>query len=183
MKQTDAELVKLQTRAWIEHVVIGENLCPFARPVLDRISLTVYTGVTQDDFLQAVVQQVFGLLDSKIDERPTSILILSQMGQGFAEYLDLAALATCALEELGVDDEIQIATFHPHYQFDETDEDDPANWTNRSPQPMLHFLRTADVANVISNYQGVEEIPARNMARFRDLGLSAVRQLREKYMT
>ena len=179
MKIADTPSPKDVTLKWIQQVVIGENLCPFARPILDRLTLTVLTGLARDSFLDAVVSHVLGLLDHSADERPTSILIMKDLGHDFEDYLDLADLANAVLDEIGVADEIQIATFHPQYQFADSDADDPANWTNRSPLPMLHFLRTADVASAGLDYPDVELIPERNIERFRLLGRATVQRLRE----
>ena len=171
------------TLKWIERVVIGENLCPFARPVFERLTLTVCAELSDDSFLDAVLAHVLGLMEQSVDERPTSILILKNLGRDFEEYLDLAELANSVLDQIGAADEIQIATFHPQYQFADSDVDDPANWTNRSPWPMFHFLRTADVASANLDHPDVAQIPRRNIEHFRALGRTAVQKLRNACMS
>jgi uncharacterized protein len=159
-----------QIRRWLAEVVIGHNLCPFARREIEhgRVRFRVLEATKKSALLEAVGEEMQWL-----DEQPateTTLLIFSRALPGFAEYLDFLEIAQALLEERGYEGIYQLASFHPEYQFADSDYDDPANFTNRSPLPVLHLLREESIERVMALFPDIEEVPARNIALARDRG-------------
>ena len=168
------------TKAWIRQVVIGEQLCPFAHDVFSRLAVVVESTNVVEQLALALAEECTRLLNAGPVARPTSVLVLTELGRSFDDYLDIAEYLNDCLSVLELSDEFQIATFHPDYQFEGSEAEDPANWTNRSPWPMFHILRTADVASAREAHPDIDSIPARNIEHFRALGLETVRQFTDQ---
>ena len=160
------------TRAWVEHAVIGLNLCPFAKAVQVK-ALIRYVGTDARDTgaLLAVLRAELQLLaDTPMDEVETTLLVHPQVLQDFLDYNDFLDEADALLEEMGLDGTLQIASFHPQYQFAGTDADDIDNATNRSPYPTLHLLREASIERAVAAFPEAEAIYEANQRTLRALG-------------
>lgn len=175
---SDCEQALAATRRWLEDMVVGESLCPFAAAPLKagRIRM-VCTEATDpkaiyQDFLTEL--QAFLSLDPQRDE--TGLFVMSQGLAVFDEYLDMLAIIEQAIDEVRLGGIIQVASFHPDYVFEGCEEDDPANYTNRSPWPVFHLIREAGLAAALESYPKPEAIPERNMARMREIGLEELRR-------
>ena len=171
----DADAVVGRTRRWIADVVIGLNLCPFARRVFDG-GLIRYTATAapDTDSLSAVLgAELHRLAATPADE--VEFLIHPHALADFLDYNDFVADADGLIADLGLEGVVQIASFHPCYQFAGTRPDDVANYTNRSPYPMLHLLREDSVSAVNDDPEKLAEIPRRNVETLRRLGLARVR--------
>ncbi len=152
-----------QTQRWVQQLIVKYNICPFARREVERKSIR-YVVAEQPD-IASVLQQ---LLDEAkyLDETPeteTTLFILPQGFEGFHGFLDLVDMADALLIEEGYEGVYQLAHFHPDYCFDGEPQDDPANYTNRSPFPTLHLLREASLEKAIEQYDDPESIPERNI--------------------
>jgi len=173
-----APMVIAATRHWIETLVVGLGLCPFARPALERdlVRLVVVDALGAVDALQRLADEATALLGG--DERDATALLLLPEGFGdFDDYLDLVALAEALLEDLGHVGELQIASFHPDYRFADEPPNDAANCTNRAPYPMLQLLQEESVSRAVDRHPDPDGIPTRNMERMRALGVAGVRAL------
>ncbi|MEO1451038.1 MAG: DUF1415 domain-containing protein, partial [Bacteroidota bacterium] len=168
----NADKVLLHTRRWIESVVIGHQVCPFAGSVFrdHRIRYRVSVTKRPEDLWQEWLAELVYLQEANRVETETTLIIHPQVLTDFEAYCDFVAEAEEGLEELDFASDIQLAGFHPAYQFEGSPEDDPANYTNRSPYPMLHLLRVESVSEAVDSYPGVDDIPDRNITRFRALG-------------
>lgn len=168
-----------QTRQWLERVVLGLNLCPFAkRPYeMDRIRLTVWEAAPEEVWLEQLVQELELLEESPAKELETTLIILPVGLEPFLAYLDFLEVCQLLLEEMDYEGEIQIASFHPDYQFADSPPDDQANFTNRSPYPMLHLIRESSVTRAVEQFPGIEQIPARNMALLRSFSPAKIKDL------
>jgi hypothetical protein len=186
--ELDSVIIK-STKRWIEKVVIGLNFCPFARdPFLaDNIHYQVYTLSQSDSQVvyfspqdQAKVKEglvaEFERLNSH-DEIETSILMYPQFDGDFFLYLDFLDYAQKSLVNAGYEGVYQLASFHPRYCFDGLAQDDPANYTNRSPHSTVHIIRENSLEKAIKSYPQTEKIPQQNMAKARKMGLAAMQQL------
>ena len=171
------DIVIEQTRQWIESVVVDLNFCPFAKRELRRNALrfTVNSGGDLGEALQQLITECM-FLDGHPDTE-TTLLILPEGYAEFLDYLDLAGLAEDLLAEQGYEGVYQVASFHPDYCFADAEPDDAANYTNRSPYPMLHLLREASLDTAIDNYPDIDSIPANNMKKARALGAGYFRDL------
>jgi hypothetical protein len=160
------------TRLWLERAVIGLNLCPFARAeyVRNRIAFRVTQATTPEALLselEAALRELIAIEPSKIE---TTLLIHPRVLQGFLdfnEFLGEADALVVRIELVGV---VQIASFHPRYQFAGEDPDDMSHFTNRSPFPMLHLLREASVERAVGSGEDAATIVARNLKTVRGLG-------------
>ena len=159
-----------QTKAWVEQVVIGLNLCPFAsKPVNDnRVAYIAAGDASMETHLQQLAN-CFKQLDSTFDIE-TSLLIFPESYTSFDEYLELLHLSNLLLDDLRYSGVYQLASFHPSYCFENSDENDAANFTNRSPYPMLHIIRESSVEKAVSGYKDIEQVPLRNVKTLRQLG-------------
>ena len=167
----------LDTKQWVERVVIGLNLCPFAgQPVADdQIRYAKTTATEPHEILADLVGELMIL--GRPSAHQTTLLVISEALSDFEDYLDLFAAAEALIERTGHARHYQLVSFHPDYQFAEADPDDAANHTNRSPHPTIHILRRADVARAIHSHEDVASIPQDNIARLRALGIDALRML------
>lgn len=167
------------TQRWLERMVIGLGLCPFAaRPYeAGRVHFEVTDAQDDEGVYQAFLQLLDGLMQSGPEQQETALLIVPQSLPRFDHYLDLLAVLEQTIIEAGLDGEIQLASFHPRYCFDGVPEDDPANYTNRSPYPMFHLIREEGLARALAEYPNPERIPNRNVARLRTLGLEGITRL------
>lgn len=170
------------TRHWLDNVVVGLNLCPFAAPHLksNTIALKVCDSLKTEEILSAILVQLDELQSTDEKEIATSLLIFSRSLKSFSEYWNVAGIANELLEEAGLEGIIQIATFHPDYCFDGNKDTDIENYTNRSPFPMLHFIREANISRVLENYPNPEQIPENNIKRLRQLGITELSKLLNK---
>ena len=162
---------------WIAHVVIGESLCPFARASWKSTRIIATKSAEPEALLRDVENELDRLIKTPEDRLSTTVMVVPHALYHFTDYLDMLALIEMAIEDAGLCGEIQVASFHPQYQFDGTDVDDPANWTNRSPVPAFHFLREDHVADARAKYHEIEKVPARNIAHFRALGRTRVQSM------
>ncbi len=169
MSHSDQNIIQ-QTRKWLASVVIDLNFCPFANKELERDSIH-YVVVLEKNMESCLESLIFECqrLDQKQDIA-TSLLIYPDQWPHFDDFLDFLAIAESLLEQLGYQGIYQLASFHPHYQFSGTPEHDPANYTNRSPYPMLHLLREDRMEATLLKYPNPEQIPENNIQRTRALG-------------
>ena len=161
------------TREWIERAVIGLNLCPFAKPVYlgNKVRFAVSDARTADALLGDLQRELRALASVAAEDVETTVLIHPHVLTSFLDYNDFLDAAEGAVERLDLAGVIQIASFHPDYQFAGTAPDDVSNYTNRSPYPMLHLLREESVERAVDAYPGTERIPERNVETMRRLGL------------
>ncbi len=160
------------TRNWLEKAVIGLNLCPFARAVYagDRIRYVVSDAVTPEALLETLVAELELLAETDESRTETTLLIHPQVLGDFLDYNDFLELADALVEELELDGLLQVASFHPQYQFAETEIDDIENCSNRSPYPTLHLLRESSVERAVAAHPDTEQIYRDNIKTLRQLG-------------
>ena len=167
------------TRRWLERAVIGLQLCPFAAaPHLhDRVRYCVSAQRSGVGLLEDLSHELRTLQDADPLKCETTLLIHPHVLTDFLEYNEFLGACDAAVAELGFEGELQVASFHPQYQFAGTDVQDIENYTNRSPYPMLHLLREASVARAVANFPNIERIGATNQEMLRRLGHEGWRQL------
>jgi len=153
-------------------MVIGLNLCPFARRVFDgeKIRYVVSAAVDEAGLLQDLTEELLFLRGTPLDQVETTLLIHPQAFTDFLDYNDFLDPAEQLIEDLGLQGVVQIASFHPQYQFADTPADAVENYTNRSPYPMLHLLREASVSAIADDEEELLAIPRRNIETLNSLG-------------
>lgn len=168
----DDARVLADTRRWLERAVIGLNLCPFAKAAYakQRVHLAVSAAETPEQLLVDLARELEDLRDADPAERETTVLVHPRVLADFYDYNDFLDIADEALVALELDGVIQVASFHPDYQFDGTAPGDPENNSNRSPWPCLHLLREDSVEQAVASFPDVAAIPARNIAALQALG-------------
>lgn len=171
------ESVIQATRRWVEDVVVGYNLCPFAKRELvrDRVRFVVSDTDNEDSLLQALHSEILRLEDEPKIE--TTLLIHPQVMQDFGLYNEFLDAADGLLAYLDMEGVYQIASFHPDYQFADTVPKAAENYTNRSPFPMLHLLREASLEAAIDSHPDVDGIPPRNIELMNELGVEKMRSV------
>jgi len=177
LTQQDQLQIEGRITRWLEAVVIGLNLCPFASAALRRgqINIVVADSERIEDCLQQLTDEADELVAG--DLQATTLFVLPEGFADFDDYLDLLAMAEALLEDIGLDEQLQIASFHPEYQFDETDYDDPENWTNRAPYPILHLLTEHSVTQAVDSHPDPESIPDTNIEKLRQMGAETLMSL------
>ena len=170
----------VETRAWVERVVIGLKLCPFApAPALKGLIRYATSEVeTREALLEDLATELQHLVASPPEEVETTLLVHPQVLQDFHDFNDFLEIADEALRMWGLEGEIQIASFHPQYQFAGTDPDDIGNATNRSPYPMLHLLREQSIARAVDAFGDTRSISAANLETLEKLGPAGLAALR-----
>lgn len=181
----DANAVIAHTRCWIEQVVIKLNLCPFARQPFESGKVRcVVSSATQPETLRADLQTELEFLHATgADDVQTTLLIHPHVLNTFLDYNDFLDVADALIEAHGYAGEFQIASFHPHYQFAGTTADAAENYTNRSPYPILHILREAELERAIDSYAHPENIPQRNIRTLNELGANHLREILSRCMS
>lgn len=164
------------TRNWVEQFVIALNLCPFAKkPALEGlIRFVVFEGEDPKALGEKLAEELLFLRDTDPEIAETTLLIHPHVLKDFEAYNDYLDVWEELLFGLELEGDLQIASFHPDYQFAGTDPGDPENYTNRSPFPMLHLIREASVSKAVDLYPDIEGIPTRNIARLNELGLEGI---------
>ena len=155
-----------QTREWLERVVIGLNLCPFAATPhrAGRIRIVASQATADIALLTDLRTELQFLNDADPEVFETTLIVVTEMLQDFEDYNDFLDLADVLLHQKGWDGEFQIASFHPQYQFADTAPDDASNLTNRSPWPVLHIIREASLEEALEGLaEDPAEIPVRNI--------------------
>lgn len=165
------------TRRWVEQVVVGFNLCPFAKRELvkDRVRFVVSKATDEAALLDELAHELALLnVDESVE---TTLLIHPQVLQNFYQYNDFLEAADELLVDMNLEGVYQVASFHPNYQFGGTEPEDVENYTNRSPYPMLHLLREDSLSIAIDNYPEVDLIPERNIDCMNEQGLEKMQTL------
>ena len=172
----DERVVIEATRRWVVGVVVGLNLCPFARRVSEagRVRYAVTGAADEEGLLGALGAELSALAAAPRAEVETTLLVHPGVLADFADYNDFLPAADALVRRLGLRGVVQIAGFHPNYQFAGADRDAVENYTNRSPYPMLHLLREASVTEVAADPDALAGIPVRNVAVLRRLGREEV---------
>jgi hypothetical protein len=174
------EQVIAATRHWIEKAVIGLNLCPFARAVWvkNQVRIVVSTARHVDGLLDDLDRELDLLVATPPEQIDTTLIVHPTLFPDFEVFNDFLGVADEVVAEHDLEGVIQVASFHPDYQFEGTEPDDITNATNRSPFPTLHLLREDSVARAVASEGGdAEAIVARNMDTLRRLGPQGWREL------
>lgn len=180
MTSAAAEEIIAQTKRWLEKAVIGLNLCPFARAVYvrDQIRYAVTGAETPEALLGDLLAEFRHLAAAEPEKIDTTLLIHPGVLGNFLDYNDFLGVADAAVADLGLEGVIQIASFHPRYQFTGTGPDDVENNTNRSPYPMLHLLREESVDRAVAAFPDAARIYEKNIATLRRLGHAGWQRLK-----
>ena len=167
-------------RHWLQAFVIDLNLCPFAKRELmkERVRFAV-TNTTSTEILLSRLLEEIQLLETESDIE-TTLLIHPEVLQDFDAYNQFLDLVDALLDQEGFAGVFQVASFHPEYQFADTEFSDAENYSNRSPFPLLHILREASVEREVSNYPDINEVPLRNIELLREMGVDRLRAILHK---
>lgn len=178
MTDTAADPIAL-TRRWLEKAVIGLNLCPFAKAVYvkDQVRFVLSDASTPEALLEQLVEELVHLRDTPAEETDTTLLIHPEVLTDFLDYNDFLENADAAVEALDLGGIIQVASFHPDYQFDGTHPDDASNYTNRAPFPILHLLREDSVERAVAAFPDPDVIVERNIATLDRIGVDGYKKL------
>lgn len=173
------EVIIEKTKDWLEKAVIGLNLCPFARAayIKNQIRFVVSLANNEADLLKDLIAEMKYLVNVKASVTDTTLLIHPEVLKDFSDYNQFLDVAESALVELKLEGVLQIASFHPQYQFENTTVDDISNFTNRSPYPILHLLREKSISDAIDSYPNAEGIPDKNIETMNKLGLDGWKKL------
>jgi hypothetical protein len=160
------------TRIWVDKAVIGLNLCPFAKAVQVKrqVRYAVSSAHHPEELLDDLAIELRHLADTDPAQLDTTVLIHPWVLTDFLDYNDFLETADDVIVELGLTGELQIASFHPDYQFADTAADDIANYTNRSPYPVLHLLREASIERAVASHPDPDDIYRKNIETMRRLG-------------
>ena len=174
-----ADEIIAATRRWLERSVIGLNLCPFAESVYraDRLRFRVSEQRSASALLDDLRSELEELQATDPMRCETTLLIHPWVLTDFIEYNEFLGVCEAIIAEMGLEGDLQVASFHPRYQFAGTQSEDIENYTNRSPYPMLHLLREASIERAIAAVPDTGEIYRRNIRTLRDLGHEGWRRL------
>lgn len=178
MNKSDEQMIA-DTKLWLEKAVIGLNLCPFAKAVhvKDQIRYVISNAQNEEELLADLLHELQLLYDANADEVETTIVIHPYVLQDFIDYNDFLEIADAAVSELALDGEIQVASFHPDYQFAGTRYEDVENYSNRAPYPSLHLLRETSVERAVAAFPEAEKIYQKNIDTLKSLGAEGWKKL------
>ena len=168
----ETEIIIAATQLWLEKAVIGLNLCPFAKAVhiKKQIRYVVSAATTPEALLEELLNELRFLQDADPDKIDTTLLIHPNVLSDFLDFNDFLDTVDIAVAEPEFNDEFQVASLHPHYQFAGTEADDIENYTNRSPYPTLHLLREASVDRAVDAFLDADLIVDNNVETMKKLG-------------
>ncbi|MCW0209101.1 DUF1415 domain-containing protein [Achromobacter veterisilvae] len=174
--------VVAETRDWLTKAVIGLNLCPFAKAVQvkDQIRFAVSDATDAEGVLTDLQDELALLAETDPGQIDTTLLILPDTLDDFLEFNDFEDLADRLLKRMRLVGELQVATFHPQFQFADTEPDDITNYTNRSPYPILHLLREDSIDRAVESFPDAAEIYEKNIDTMRRLGIEGWKKLMAK---
>ena len=166
------EQVLEKTRHWLEAAVIGLNLCPFAKAVYvkNQVRLVVSKARHADDLLEELDRELDLLVATPASEIDTTLLIHPTLFEDFLDFNDFLEVAEGVVDEHGLEGVIQLASFHPQFQFDGTELDEISNYTNRAPFAILHLLREGSVERALEAFPQADAIFEANIATLEKLG-------------
>ena len=161
-----------ETQRWLERAVIGLNLCPFAKAVhaKGQVRYVLSAATTPEALLEQLAGELLLLRDTPAAQVDTTLLVHPDVLGDFLDYNDFLDQADALVAELGLEGVLQVASFHPQYQFAGSEPGDIANYTNRSPHPTLHLLREDSVERAVAAYPDPDAIIDRNIQTLTDLG-------------
>ena len=172
MTTPDSATVTDHPRQWLEKAVIGLNLCPFAKAphVKNLVRISVSQARHLDGFLEDLDRELQLLGDTPADELETTLLVHPTLFPNFDTFNQMLDIADAAIVDNGLEGIVQIAPFHPDFQFEGTDSDDIGNYTNRSPYPTLHLIREDSIAKAAQAFPDASAIFERNIALLEKMG-------------
>lgn len=170
--------VENSVRQWLENMVIGLNLCPFAKSVYikNQVRIVVYEG-SEDELLGCIESELLHLQKTPATEVDTTLVVAPYLLKDYYDFNDFLIYTDALIEEMGLEGEIQIADFHPFYQFAGTQKDDLENYTNRSPYPIFHLLRESSIDRAVEQFPDAAEIFERNISKMQTLGIEKLKAL------
>jgi len=174
--------VVAETRHWLTQAVIGLNLCPFAKAVQvkDQIRFAVSDATDAEGVLTDLQDELALLAEADPEKIDTTLLIIPDALDDFLEFNDFEDLADRLLKRMRLVGELQVATFHPQFQFADTQPDDIENYTNRSPYPILHLLREDSIDRAVESFPDAAELYEKNIDTMQRLGLEGWKRLMSK---
>ena len=179
----DDDLALSRTRRWLEHAVVGLNLCPFAKSVMvkGQVHVAVTPATGWNDLLEALEREVDDLLALAPDQRDTTLLVAPQAMPDFFEFNGFMGEAERLLARRELEGVLQLAHFHPHFEFAGEDPDDIGHFTNRAPYPTLHLLRSDSIARAVQAFPDASTIYDANIATLRRMGRNGWTQLMKEW--
>src|SRR4051812_33161498 len=168
----DHDAIIAETVNWVEKAVIGLNLCPFAKAVhvKQQIRYVVCEADTPEALLEKLMEELEYLAETDPEKVDTTMIIHPNVLADFEDYNEFLDVADAALEDMDLDGILQVASFHPDYQFADTHQNDIENYTNRSPYPSLHLLREDSVERAVEAFPEAADIFEKNIGTLRTLG-------------
>lgn len=162
-----------ETRTWLEQIVIGLNLCPFAKAVYvkNQVRFVLSDATTPEALVEELAEELLRLRDTSPEETDTTLIVHPYVLTDFLDYNDFLDNADAAIEALDLQGILQVASFHPQYQFEGVAPDDVSNYTNRSPYPTLHLLREDSVERAVAAFPDPDVIVERNIETLDKLGV------------
>lgn len=177
-KQENSELEK-SIWQWLDDVVIGLNLCPFAKKPRknQQINLVISQAISDEALLTEFMDELLYIAQVDPNDKDTSLFAIANALDDFEQYLNFLAIAEMTVQQLGLEGEFQLASFHPQYQFEDTQAHDRENLTNTAPCPIIHIIREATAEKVLKVYPNPEQIPENNIERVEQLSVQEVKRL------
>lgn len=171
-------VTEVAVRKWLENMVIGLNLCPFAKSVYikNQVRIVVYEG-EEDELLGCIESELRYLQQTPETETDTTLVVVPHLLKDYLDFNDFLIYTDALIEEMGLEGEIQIADFHPKYQFAGTRKEDVENYTNRSPFPIFHLLRESSIDRAVEQFPDAAVIFERNISKMQELGVEKLKTL------
>lgn len=171
IRMTDLDVLE-KTKRWLEKAVIGLNLCPFAKAVYvkNQVRLVVSRARHADDLLEELDRELDLLVATPAEQIDTTLLIHPTLFDDFLDFNDFLEIAEGVVDEHGLDGVVQLASFHPKFQFEGTEPDDIGNYTNRAPFAILHLLREESIDRAVAAFPEADAIFEQNIATLEKLG-------------
>jgi hypothetical protein len=167
------------TRRWLEQMVVGLNLCPFSSGVIDQdqVYYAICDATTDEQLKQFYVNELQRLLGADENDVATTLLMFTQGLEEFDDYLALLDWFQQLLEQAELTEHVQLASFHPQYQFEGVAADDLSHFTNRSPYPTIHLLRQGQITKALAHVLDPPKIYLDNIKTLNELGRRQVELL------
>ena len=178
MSDNNDKRVIAETRQWVKNVVIRHNLCPFAHKPFrnESIRYAVSHANSDNELINDLIEELLLLSKADISKIETTIIVVPNYLKQFDSYNQFLDVADMLVTQFGLNGTIQIASFHPDYQFADLDYEDVRNYTNRSLYPMFHLILEESVEQAKNSHPDVDSIPVANMKLLQEIGLDEIKK-------
>jgi hypothetical protein len=167
------------TLYWLEKIVIGLDLCPFAKGPYERglVRVVENESTLESDQLSFFLDELERLQQTPRTELSTTLISFINDETDFLDFNDFVGLCEDMMVESGLEEHFQLVVFHPQFVLEDIEPDDRSNWVGRAPYPIIHILRNAEIELALESYTDPVNISIYNEKKLLGLSVEEFKEL------